>query len=164
MKPIPAFLIVLSLIALPISLVQAQPTNPPAGSPPAAQPPAPSSPPPSSSAPSSNVQPGAAQPASAQSQLLVGSDSLVGSTVRNSEGRDVGKVSRLMIDPNDGRVASVVVAMGGTLGVGSNTIAVPWNSVKLAQDRGKVIVTTNVALESVPTAPSNSNTGQSQKQ
>ena len=44
MKPIPAFLTALSLIALPISLVQAQPTNPPAGSPPAAQPPAPSSP------------------------------------------------------------------------------------------------------------------------
>src|SRR5207249_3092537 len=62
--------------------------------------------------------------------ILVGSDSLVGSPVRDVEARDIGKVSRLMIDPTDGRITSIIIATGGTLGVGSNTISVPWSSVK----------------------------------
>ena len=90
-----------------------------------------------------------ATPTSAQA-ILVGSDSLVGGTVRDSEGRDIGKVSRLMIDPNDGRVTSIIIATGGTLGVGSNTISVPWSSVKIGQDRGKLVVTASQTLESAP--------------
>jgi len=85
-----------------------------------------------------------------QQAVLVGSDSLVGSTVRDGEGRDIGKVDRLMIDPNDGRISSIIVATGGTLGVGSNMISVPWSSVKVGQDRGKVIVTASQMLESAP--------------
>ena len=90
-----------------------------------------------------------ATPTSPQA-ILVGSDSLVGGTVRDNEGRDIGKVSRLMIDPNDGRITSVIIATGGTLGVGSNTISVPWSSVKIGQDRGKVIVTASQTLDSAP--------------
>ena len=90
-----------------------------------------------------------AAPTSSQA-ILVGSDSLVGGTVRDNEGRDIGKVSRLMIDPNDGRITSIVIATGGTLGVGSNTISIPWSSVKIGQDRGKVIVTASQTLESAP--------------
>jgi sporulation protein YlmC with PRC-barrel domain len=96
----------------------------------------------------------AQQPASpttpSQNTVLVGSDSLVGSTVRSSDGRDVGKVDRLMIDPSDGRIASVVISTGGTLGVGSNMMSLPWTSVKIGQDRGKVIVTANQMLETAP--------------
>ena len=94
----------------------------------------------------------AQQPATptASQAILVGSDSLVGGTVRDNEGRDIGKVSRLMIDPNDGRVTSIIIATGGTLGVGSNTISVPWSSVKIGQDRGKLVVTASQTLESAP--------------
>jgi len=87
-----------------------------------------------------------------QGTVLVGSDSLVGSTVRNAEGVDVGKVSRLMIDPSDGRVVDIVVATGGKLGLGSNTISVPWNTVKVGQDNGKVIVVASQTLETAPKA------------
>jgi sporulation protein YlmC with PRC-barrel domain len=90
-----------------------------------------------------------ATPTSPQA-ILVGSDSLVGSAVRDNEGRDVGKVSRLMIDPNDGRITSIIIATGGTLGVGSNTISVPWSSVKIGQDRGKLVVTASQTLENAP--------------
>lgn len=94
-----------------------------------------------------------ATPTSSQA-ILVGSDSLVGSTVRDTEGRDIGKVSRLMIDPNDGRITSLIIATGGTLGVGSNTISVSWGAVKVGQDRGKLIVTASQTLESAPGRPS----------
>lgn len=97
-------------------------------------------------------QPSAPPTAAPQGQLavLVGSDSLVGSSVRDAEGRDIGKVNRLMIDPTDGRIMSLIVATGGTLGVGSNMISLPWSSVKVGQERGKVIVTASQTLESAP--------------
>ena len=85
-----------------------------------------------------------------QQAVLVGSDSLVGSTVRDSEGRDVGKVDRLMIDPNDGRISTLIISTGGTMGVGSHMISVPWSAVKVGQDRGKVIGTASQTLECAP--------------
>jgi sporulation protein YlmC with PRC-barrel domain len=85
-----------------------------------------------------------------QPSVLVGSDSLVGSTVRNADGVDVGKVTGLMIDPADGRVVTVLVSTGGTLGVGANTISVPWSAVKVGQDRGKLVVTASQTLEAAP--------------
>jgi|SRR5262245_53098424 len=91
--------------------------------------------------------------APSQQAVLVGSDSLVGGAVRDSSGRDIGKVSRLMIDPADGRIASLVISTGGTMGVGSNTISIPWTAVKVGQDRGKVIVTANQMLDTAPGTP-----------
>ena len=96
------------------------------------------------------AQQAAGAPAASQA-VLVGSDSLVGSAVRDTDGRDIGKVSRLMIDPGDGRITSLIIATGGTMGMGSNTISVPWTSVKVGQDRGKVIVTASQTLETAPT-------------
>ena len=98
----------------------------------------------------------AQQPPAAPQAILVGSDSLVGSAVRDAEGRDVGKVSRLMIDPSDGRITSMIIATGGTLGVGSNMISVPWSSVKIGQERGKLVVTASQMLESAPSRASTS--------
>ena len=92
----------------------------------------------------------AQQPAPSNGNLLVGSDSLIGTTVRAPDGRDVGKVTRLMIDPADGRVVTVVLSTGGRLGMGGNTLSVPWSSVKVGQDQGRVIVTLNQMLETAP--------------
>jgi sporulation protein YlmC with PRC-barrel domain len=89
-------------------------------------------------------------PSGSPNAVLVGSDALVGSTVRSSDGRDVGKVDRLMIDPSEGRIASIVISTGGTLGMGAHMMSLPWNSVKVGQDRGKVIVTANQMLETAP--------------
>src|SRR5262249_55179418 len=85
-----------------------------------------------------------------QGTVLVGSDSLVGSTVRNPNGVDLGKVSRLMIDPSDGRIVNVGVATGGPRGMGSNTISVPWNTIKVNQDSGKVVLVASQMLEPAP--------------
>lgn len=100
-------------------------------------------------------QPAATTPA--PQTVQVGSDSLVGSAVRDASGRDIGKVNRLMIDPADGRITSVIIATGGTLGMGASMISVPWNAVKVGQDRGKLIVTASQTLESAPAAPADQN-------
>ncbi|HXJ84585.1 MAG TPA: PRC-barrel domain-containing protein [Candidatus Methylomirabilis sp.] len=88
--------------------------------------------------------------ASSERTVLVGSDALVGSTVRDATGVDVGKVSRLMIDPSDGHIVSVVVAAGGKFGIGGNTISVPWNTIKVSQDNGRVIVVASQTLDPAP--------------
>jgi len=89
---------------------------------------------------------------SAQSGVLLDANAVIGATVR-SQGKDVGKVERLMLDPKDGRVRTVVVQQGGTLGVGGKSIAMPWESVKLGQDGGKIIVTAEQQmLEQAPSA------------
>ena len=83
-----------------------------------------------------------------QSGIQIDSKSLLGSTVRGEDGKDVGKVANLMIDPSDGKVTAVVVTMGRTLGVGGagvtlngKDITVPWNGVKVGRDRDKFVVT-----------------------
>lgn len=87
--------------------------------------------------------------------VLIDSGSLVGSAVRDAQGKDLGKVSRLMIDPKEGKVQSVVVSMGGTLGMGGNSVAMPWNQVKIAQDQGRLVVTVDQQmLQQAPKAQS----------
>ena len=89
---------------------------------------------------------------SAPSGVLVDANAIIGATVR-AQGKDIGKVERLMVDPKDGRVRTVVVQQGGTLGVGGKSVSLPWESVKVAQDGGKIVVTAEQQmLEQAPAA------------
>src|SRR5262249_47576288 len=70
------------------------------------------------------------------SGLQIDSKSLVGSTVRGEDGKDLGHVANLMIDANDGRVTAVVITMGKMVGVGGTGITlggkdvtVPWSGI-----------------------------------
>ncbi|MBI1737449.1 MAG: PRC-barrel domain-containing protein [Candidatus Rokubacteria bacterium] len=65
---------------------------------------------------------------------------IIGSQVRTGDGREIGRVSRLMVDPQDGRITTVVIGIGGTLGFGEKQLAVPWSAVKLGEDRQRVVV------------------------
>jgi sporulation protein YlmC with PRC-barrel domain len=121
-------------------------TQPPSGGYSSSQP-SPSSPPPSAQGSPSG------QPSAQSSQgVLVDANSIIGATVR-AQGKDIGKVERLMVDPKDGRVKTVVVQMGGTLGVGGKSVAMPWESVKLAQDGDRIVVSAEQQmLEQAPAA------------
>lgn len=106
------------------------------------------SPPSSSDQSSSSTAPGQ----SAQSGVLVDTSSIIGATVR-AQGKDVGKVERLMLDPKDGRVRTVVVQQGGTLGMGGKSVSMPWESMKVGQDGDKIVVTAEQQmLEQAPAA------------
>ena len=89
---------------------------------------------------------------SAQTGVLVDANSIIGATVR-VQGKDVGKVERLMVDPKDGRVRTVVVQQGGTLGMGGKSVSMPWESVRVGQDGDRIVVTAEQQmLEQVPAA------------
>jgi sporulation protein YlmC with PRC-barrel domain len=110
------------------------------------------SPPSSSDQSSSSTAPSSPSGQSAQSGVLVDTSSIIGATVR-AQGRDVGKVERLMLDPKDGRVRTVVIQQGGTLGMGGKSVSMPWESVKVGQDGDKIVVTAEQQmLEQAPAA------------
>jgi sporulation protein YlmC with PRC-barrel domain len=83
---------------------------------------------------------------------LVDSSSLIGSTVRNADGKDVGKLDRLMIDPATGRVTYAVIVVGSTLGMGGKSVALPWTNVKLTQgnDQSLIVVVEQQMLDRAP--------------
>ncbi len=91
----------------------------------------------------------ASVPAFAQ-QALVDAYSIVGSPVKGADGKDLGKINQIMVDPKDGRIVYAVVAVGGIgmlgVGVGEKLVAVPWTAVKLTQGQGKFIATIDGAL------------------
>jgi sporulation protein YlmC with PRC-barrel domain len=112
-----------------------------------AQPATPQSAPMPPSAPSQSVNPQSI-PSQSPSGLQIDSKSLVGSTVRGEDGKDLGHVANLMIDANDGRVTAVVITMGKILGIGGagitlggKDVTVPWSAIKLARDQQNVVVT-----------------------
>jgi len=71
--------------------------------------------------------------------VLLSTEVLLGSDVKNPQGQDVGDLKQLMLDPHTGRVMYAVVAIGGFLGMGEKTIVVPWNALEVARN-GKSLV------------------------
>jgi len=76
-----------------------------------------------------------------QQGVQVQSKSLIGATVRGQDGKDVGTVTNLLIDPAQDRINGVVVSMGGTLGIGAKELTVPWNGLQVGRDRQDLVVT-----------------------
>lgn len=57
---------------------------------------------------------------------------LIGATVRNDKHEAAGKIEDVYLDAN-GAIKTVVVSVGGLLGVGSKNVAVRWSDLKLAR-------------------------------
>jgi sporulation protein YlmC with PRC-barrel domain len=112
---------------------------------------------------SPGTQSGGAQ--SGQAGIQITSDSLVGTDVRDSEGKEIGEVSQLMIDPKEGKVTSVVIKQGGAMGFGGKDVSVPWNALKIQRDQDKVVVTVQrEMLEKTEPAASPQTSPQDQQQ
>ena len=88
-----------------------------------------------------------------RADVAIGSDSLHGTRVFDTEGKELGSIGRLLVGL-DGRVSSVVIKHGGTAGLGAREITVPWDALKLQRgDRERVIATMQrEILEKVPRA------------
>ncbi|MCP1609756.1 sporulation protein YlmC with PRC-barrel domain [Azospirillum lipoferum] len=56
----------------------------------------------------------------------IAADDLENAKLRSPDGKDLGSISELIIDPGTGRVAYAVVELGGFLGIGDADFAVPW--------------------------------------
>jgi sporulation protein YlmC with PRC-barrel domain len=58
---------------------------------------------------------------------IVNAEDIIGVSVKNYQGENLGKVEAIMLDKLAGTVAYVVLSFGGFLGLGDKLFALPWD-------------------------------------
>jgi sporulation protein YlmC with PRC-barrel domain len=66
--------------------------------------------------------------------------SLIGKKVQDTEGKKLGDIKDLVIDPADGDIQYAVLDFGGFLGLGDKYFAVPWDALQLTDDQKAVVL------------------------
>ncbi len=56
---------------------------------------------------------------------------IIGMSVKNPQGENLGDIKDIALDENTGRIAYAVLAAGGALGVGEKYFAIPWKALSL---------------------------------
>jgi len=79
-------------------------------------------------------------------------NALIGATVRNESRESVGKIEDVYVD-NSGAIKTVVVSVGGFLGVGSKDVAVKWSDLKFSRDDKSIVITTGWTKDSLKAMP-----------
>ncbi len=134
------------LLAMP-ALAQTTPTTPPAGDKPSATAPAPSA-----QTQSGQLQFYTHQPREMRASVLLGAN------VTNTANETVGEINELILD-KDGKIAAVVVGVGGFLGIGEREVALDYKSLNVKYDpsamtnAGATTVQVNATKESLKNAP-----------
>ena len=78
---------------------------------------------------------------------------LMGVKVTNKAGETIGDINEVLID-KDGKVAAVVLGVGGFLGMGERHAAVTFNSVQLTRDpNNDPLVRVDVTKDQLTSAP-----------
>lgn len=59
---------------------------------------------------------------------LLSTSSIIGMSVKNATGQDIGHIKEIMIDWKNGNVAYVVMSFGGIMGFGEKLFAIPMEA------------------------------------
>lgn len=76
---------------------------------------------------------------------------IMGTDVYDMQGKKIGSVRDVVIDPQTGNINYAVVSFGGVMGVGGKYFAVPWKSLQATNDAKNYAL--NVDREALKTAP-----------
>lgn len=82
----------------------------------------------------------------------VSANAVIGAKIRNDNKDTVGTVSDLYLDSNGG-IKSVVVAVGGFLGVGAKDVAIKWSDLKQSRDGKSLVLMTNLSKDELKAMP-----------
>ena len=78
---------------------------------------------------------------------------LMGLTVKNAANESIGDINEILID-KDGRVAAIVIGVGGFLGMGERHAAVAYSALQLSRDKdGRPLARVNLTKEQLKSAP-----------
>jgi len=72
--------------------------------------------------------------------MIVSSTRLAGQRVFDAGGDDAGRIERVLVDLSSGRIAGVVLACGGVLGLGEREYTVPWERLRLEPAQRRLIL------------------------
>lgn len=85
-----------------------------------------------------------------QPEIVKGS-TIIGKSVQNMEGKEIGEIKDLAIDELDGDVRYAVLSFGGILGLGEKYFAIPWEALHLSDDKKHfALAVTEKQLEKAP--------------
>jgi sporulation protein YlmC with PRC-barrel domain len=78
---------------------------------------------------------------------------LIGTTVVNTTNERIGDINEIVLG-KDGKVAAVIVGVGGFLGMGEHEVAVNFNSIRMSRDQSdNLVVTMNATKDVLKDAP-----------
>ncbi len=82
---------------------------------------------------------------------LMGAETLIGNSVYNLAGEDLGNIKEIMLDVPSGRVAYAVLSFSIFLGIGAKLFAVPWSALTLDTIEKRFVL--NVEQDRLKDAP-----------
>jgi hypothetical protein len=78
-------------------------------------------------------------------------EAVVGQTVKNSEGEDIGEVRDFITQPHSAAIDSLVLSRSRFLGFGEKFVTIPWNKVRVDPQSHELVATlTKDELDNAP--------------
>jgi sporulation protein YlmC with PRC-barrel domain len=80
----------------------------------------------------------------------VRSSKVVGASVYNDQNQSVGSIDDVLMSDADHKAATAVISVGGFLGMGSKLVSVPFDQLKIENDKIVMPGATKASLEGMP--------------
>ena len=145
-----------ALLAAPVLAQNTPPAAPSTGEQQTAPMPAtPSAPPPAptAAAPDSTGAAGELRFVNVQQAEEMLASTLLGTQVYNGENQSLGEINDVLLDA-DGQLRTVVIGVGGFLGIAERDVAVPWEALGVSRDENQdLMLRLDVSREQLENAP-----------
>jgi sporulation protein YlmC with PRC-barrel domain len=113
--------------------------------------------PPPSMAPASSVptaSPGAAPSSSSSTYYTydhqLRASKLVGASVYDDQNQSIGSINDVLLSDADRKAGTVVISVGGFLGIDSKLVSVPFNEIKIQDNKVVMPGATKASLKGMP--------------
>jgi len=87
-----------------------------------------------------------------QGETQISANDYIGKGVYNAENKSIGDVNDLIFEEKGGIVAAVI-GVGGFLGIGEKSVAVPMDKITVGRENNEVKLTTTETAEALQAAP-----------
>jgi sporulation protein YlmC with PRC-barrel domain len=80
----------------------------------------------------------------------VRSSKIVGASVYNDQNQSIGSIDDVLMSDTDHKAATAVISVGGFLGMGAKLVSVPFDQLKIGNDKIVMPGATKASLEGMP--------------